>query len=138
MNKLLYIILCLPALGFACGGSGNTNANQNPQQVQKPQTVQNQSKTAIAMLGDETTQPLSDSDLQSKIKDKLAAGWFGKTFSDVDVDVTDGVVTISGVVSSDQDKQDVEKKVREFPEVKDVHNQLQVKPATEPAEATSK
>ncbi len=121
MNKLIYIcFLSLPVLTFACGGSNSNNMSQN-------------NIAAQPYVADETTKPLSDDDLRDKIKDKLATGWFGKTFSDVDVDVIDGVVTISGTVETDQDKQDVEKKVKEFPEVSKVNNQLQVAPAKTPA-----
>lgn len=61
--------------------------------------------------------------------DKLIGGWLGKNSEAVELDLNNGTVTISGVVNSEQEKQDVENKVKEFPQLKQVINNLQVKPA---------
>lgn len=127
MNKLIYLFLCLPLAAFACGGSNSNN----------------QGNTSIAQptMGNMVAQPTAmtnSGDMTSQIKDKLKGGWFGKSFEAVEVNEQNGVVTLTGVVMSEQDKQDVEKQVKEIPEVKQVNNQLQVNPNATVAKPASK
>ena len=122
MNKLIYALLSLPLMVFACGGSMTQDSQSNTSFAQ-PSTFGSTTKMVA-----QPTAMANNGELVSKIKDKLKGGWFGKSFEAVDVNADNGVVTISGVVLSEQDKQDVENKVKEIPEVKQVNNQLQVNP----------
>lgn len=146
MNKLIFVsLLSIPAMVFCCGGNSNYNPGgpnynyssipkvennyfekgdaQDPQQQAQPQTQ------AQPMTAQPEAAPTPDNNLRNQIRDRLAGGWFGKAFEGVNIDVNNGVVTITGFVLNDQDKQDVENRIRQLPLVKEVINQLQVRAA---------
>ncbi|MCC5831732.1 MAG: BON domain-containing protein [Chlamydiales bacterium] len=50
-----------------------------------------------------------------------------KNFRNVNFSIDDGVVTLSGSVPSDKDKENLEKAIRKIPGVKDVKNEIEVK-----------
>jgi osmotically-inducible protein OsmY len=69
---------------------------------------------------------LSDQDLEKKVKEKLNSGWFSKKFSNVQALVSRGTVTLTGKVTSENERLEAEKKVRELSEVKNIINNIQV------------
>lgn len=69
---------------------------------------------------------VSDQELAKKIRDKISSGWFSKGYDKVTVDVRDGVVTLSGSVKTESDKEKIEKEVRNLDGVKTFNSQLKV------------
>jgi hypothetical protein len=80
-----------------------------------------------------------DAGLKTRIKAKLATDVGASTITAVEVNVTNGVVTLAGPVSSAQDKQKIEAAARSVEGVVSVTNNLQVTaaPAVAPQPATS-
>jgi hyperosmotically inducible protein len=90
-----------------------------------------------AASGNYKSQPLSgqdsDSEIAKRVKVALTTGSLGttgtipaNTLTKIDVQVKDGVVTLSGPVSSEAEKQTVEKQVAGYQGVKGVKNNLTV------------
>ena len=80
-----------------------------------------------------------DAGIKTKIKARLAKDVNASTITAVEVNVTNGVVTLAGPVSNDQDKQKIERVARSVEGVVSVTNNLQVTaaPATSPQPATT-
>ena len=80
-----------------------------------------------------------DAGIKTKIKAKLAKEVGASTITAVEVNVTNGVVTLAGPVSNDQDKLKIERAARSVEGVVSVTNNLQVTaaPATSPQPATT-
>lgn len=74
----------------------------------------------------ETTTSVSDQDLAKKIRDKIGGGWFSKGYDQVVVQVNNGVVTLQGSVKTFEDKEKVEKEVRNIEGVRSVNSQISV------------
>jgi hypothetical protein len=79
-----------------------------------------------------------DAGIKTRIKAKLAKDVGASTITAVEVNVTNGVVTLAGPVSSAQDKQKIEAAARSVEGVVSVTNNLQVTaaPAAAPQPAT--
>jgi len=69
---------------------------------------------------------ISDQDLANKIRDKIGSGWFSKGFDQVRVQVNNGNVTLQGSVKTWDDKEKVEKEVRNMDGVRSLNSQLNV------------
>lgn len=80
-----------------------------------------------------------DAGMKTKIKAKLAKDVGAATITSVEVNVTNGVVTLAGPVSSGEEKLKIERVARSVDGVVSVTNNLQVTapPATSPQPATS-
>jgi len=80
-----------------------------------------------------------DAGIKTRIKARLAKDVNASTITAVEVNVTNGVVTLAGPVSNDQDKQKIERVARSVEGVVSVTNNLQVTaaPATSPQPATT-
>jgi len=80
-----------------------------------------------------------DAGIKTSIKAKLAKDVGASTITAVEVNVTNGVVTLAGPVSSAQDKQKIEAAARSVEGVVSVTNNLQVTaaPAVAPQAATT-
>ena len=80
-----------------------------------------------------------DAGIKTKIKAKLAKEVGASTITAVEVNVTNGVVTLAGPASNDQDKLKIERAARSVEGVVSVTNNLQVTaaPATSPQPATT-
>jgi hypothetical protein len=80
-----------------------------------------------------------DAGIKTRIKAKLASDVGASTITAVEVNVTNGVVTLAGPVSSAQDKQKIEAAARSVEGVVSVTSNLQVTaaPATSPQPATT-
>ncbi|MEX1012655.1 MAG: BON domain-containing protein [Waddliaceae bacterium] len=69
---------------------------------------------------------LTDDMIRKNIEAELADTWWG-SYDDVQIDVNNGVVIITGSVESEGDVQDVESKLSETPGVDVIRNRLKVK-----------
>lgn len=77
----------------------------------------------------------SDADLTKKVKEKIGSGTFSKGYDQVNAEVKDGVVTLTGPVATLKDKENVDEAVRNIEGVKGVDSKLTV---NQPSQATSK
>jgi len=69
---------------------------------------------------------ISDQDLTKKIHDKIGSGWFSKGYDPMNVQVNNGNVTLQGTVKTWDDKEKVEKTVRNIEGVKSLTSQINV------------
>src|SRR5690349_294366 len=69
---------------------------------------------------------VSDQELEGKIRDKISSGTFSKGYDQVNVKVKEGVVTLDGTVPTQDDKDKVEKEVRQMSGVKGLNSNLSV------------
>jgi translation elongation factor EF-1beta len=76
-----------------------------------------------------------DATLKAQVKAKLAADVGASTVTAVEVNVTNGVVTLAGPVRSDEEKQKAEAAARSVEGVSGVNNALQVMPESAPLTA---
>jgi osmotically-inducible protein OsmY len=96
--------------------------------------------TAVASIGlfagCNTSQPpnrqFSDSQITTQVKAKLAADVRPSSLADIDVNTTNGVVTLAGQVENAGVKHDAETVTASVPGVLAVNNNLQVAPAAAP------
>jgi osmotically-inducible protein OsmY len=83
----------------------------------------------VSFLACTTTQTpgeqVSDQAITAKIKTKLTADRFSNLVN-IDVNVTNGVVTLSGEVPNEEVRREAEAEARSVDGVKRVHNNLQV------------
>jgi small conductance mechanosensitive channel len=91
--------------------------SSGPQSTQNPQ-----------QLGQTTALPI-DQQLTTRIQDALK-GLFSK-YSNVNVSVNNGMVTLKGTVSSQSDKDNLEQIVNKIPGVSGVNNQITVQSGAE-------
>jgi osmotically-inducible protein OsmY len=84
----------------------------------------------VSISGCTTTQSpgtqIDDNTIHTKIKAKLTADRFSNIVN-VDINVTNGIVTLAGEVPNDKVKMDAEAEARSVEGVKQVINNLQVK-----------
>ncbi len=73
----------------------------------------------------------SDRLLQNKIEDALKNNYLKKNFTTVNTRVYNGNITLTGSVDSEQDRQDVEKRIRAIKGVGSINDQMQVGSSTE-------
>jgi osmotically-inducible protein OsmY len=83
--------------------------------------------------GSDKSAQKSDQEIASKIRDKISSGWFAKGFDQVNVQVNNGNVTLQGFVNTQEDKDKVEKEVRNIDGVKNINNQITVQQGKETA-----
>ena len=76
----------------------------------------------------ETSAPISDNQLRALLLEKLPT--FGEDFDAVDVQVFNGVVTIDGTVWTEQDRQEIENRIRELSPGRTIVNHVTVNPTT--------
>jgi osmotically-inducible protein OsmY len=93
---------------------------------------------AVLAQGCNTTEPpnrqLSDAQVTTKVKAKLASDIGPSSLTNVDVTTTNGVVTLSGQVASADVKQKAETVTASLPGVVRVNNNVQVQSATPSAD----
>ena len=78
-----------------------------------------------AMTGESAGQNIDDSTITASVKTKLAADKLA-TLTRVDVDTTNQVVSLNGIVETQQQKQRAEELARQVSGVKAVKNNLQI------------
>lgn len=69
---------------------------------------------------------IQDSLLQKKIYKKIAEGWASKHYEDVWVEVKKGIVILTGSVKSENEKDALEKEIRNLEGITQLENRLQV------------
>lgn len=101
------------------------NSDANQRDIQNPTGKKN----GYLSLADRfnTAATTSDQELVKKIHDKIGSGWFSKGYEQVTVNVNNGVVTLSGSVKTQADKEKVEKEVRNLDGVKKLDSQIVVR-----------
>jgi hyperosmotically inducible protein len=82
-----------------------------------------------AMTGETAGQYVDDSTITASVKAKLAADKVG-TLTRIDVDTTNQVVSLNGIVPSPQDKARAEQLVQQVSGVRRVQNNLQIQQQT--------
>lgn len=75
-------------------------------------------------MNDNQTNSLSDSEIKSRIKDELQNTWFTPSYDSITVDVDNGNVTITGIVSDSGDSEEIENRVSKIRGVKIIRNNL--------------
>ena len=73
-----------------------------------------------------TDKIVSDQDLSKKINDKIGPGWFSKGYDQVRAQVRNGKVSLEGSVKTWEDKEKVEKEIRNIEGVRGVNSQITV------------
>lgn len=90
--------------------------------------------TAILSSGCTTTQPpnqqVADLAITAEVKSKLASDVNPTSLANIEVNTTNGIVTLAGQVETDEIKTKAESIVLGVPGVVRVNNNLQVQPAT--------
>lgn len=66
--------------------------------------------------------------LEKKVKEKLSTGMFAHRYTDVQVQVSNGIATLTGTVKSTSAKLDIEKRAKEVTGIKSVINKINVIP----------
>lgn len=69
---------------------------------------------------------VSDDQIRQKIKNELQNTWFGKKYKDINFEVSDGEVILTGIVDSQSDLSTIENRVKDIRGVIVVRNQLRV------------
>ena len=117
-------------LGYWGGGVRNTNApgtvGTGDANTQKAREVGAQVAEKTAVAANQARRALNDGAITAKIKAKMALDDSVKAL-DVDVDTVGTTVTVSGVVTSETQRQRVLALARETEGVKQVIDQLQVR-----------
>ena len=80
------------------------------------------------------TQMVDDAAVTTEIKSKLASDVQLSTLTDVEINTTNGVVTMAGMVSNDDIKRRAEEIAKSVNGVHSVNNNLQVQGQTPPAQ----
>ena len=69
---------------------------------------------------------VSDQDIQSQADDTLKNNYVKKNYDTVVVTVSNGIVTISGIVDSDKDRQDIRERLQKIKGIRNISDRLQV------------
>lgn len=78
---------------------------------------------------------VTDQDLSKKVNEKIKPGWFSSGYDKVDAQVQNGVVTLSGYVKTNEDKEKLEREVRNMDGVTSVTSKIRVEEPTKGKEA---
>jgi osmotically-inducible protein OsmY len=100
-----------------CGQQYGQTQSQEQGQMNQPMSGQAQ--------GQQGGGSQEDQQLTGRIRDSLRS-MFSNKYNNVNVSMNNGTVTLTGTVASDSDKSDLEQKVRSFPGVRNVNNQVTV------------
>lgn len=74
----------------------------------------------------DTTTTVTDEDLQKQIDDSLKNNYVKKNFDTVIVTVSDGVVTLTGIVDTDKDRQDIRERLQKIKGIANINDRLQI------------
>lgn len=122
------LVLFIAAATVAAAGCASQNVNETANTAARQAsnaagTIANKTGEVAQNLNKSAGPAVSDATVTAKVKAKLLAdGVTGTT-----VDTTDGVVTLAGSVSGDEQKAKAERDARETDGVKNVKNELIVK-----------
>lgn len=97
----------------------------------KPSSMTADSATKMAKNEKKFSQDIAASDLDrqlnSKIRDKLSNNWVSKNYDHITLKTTNGVVTVTGTVDSQDDIKKINDTIKGIDGVKSVNNQLTAK-----------
>jgi hyperosmotically inducible protein len=113
--------------GFVDSTDAKAAAETTALNVEGVKTVQN--KLLIRDPNRSTGQAVDDTVITAKVKGEIAGKAGLGTASDVNVEVNSGVVELSGFVSTPDEKAKAAEVARNINGVKDVHNNISLKPA---------
>ena len=99
---------------------------QNPQYMQEQNYQGQQGYSGMGAQGSQDMQgSQTDMQLQGKVQDSLRSS-FSSKYNNVNATVSKGYVTLTGTVATQDDKMDLDKKVRTMDGVQGVNNQIMV------------
>lgn len=75
----------------------------------------------------DTASTEADRVLNARIRDRISDGWFSKSFEMITLKTNNGVVTIMGVVDSNDDVKKIQDKLKDVEGIRSVNNQLSTK-----------
>lgn len=102
----------------------SSNANATPSMSSNPNNAAGQTSSS------NTQNAGPDSLVQHRVEDALKNNYLKKNYNDVNARVYNGTVTLSGTVESEEERQDVESRIRGVTGVNNVNDQLQITPKT--------
>lgn len=89
---------------------------------------------SISAYAASTTKNIPDQEIAQKVNERIGRGWFSPGYDQVTVQVKNGVVTLTGYVKTDADKEKVEREVRNTNGVINVESKIRVQdPSTKKA-----
>lgn len=83
------------------------------------------SQPSETLVADNASSPL-DEELQKKVEDTLKSNYLKKNYDTVVATVSNGVVTLSGTVDSEKDRQDIHDRIQKINGIKNIVDRLQV------------
>ncbi len=104
------------------------------QMANQPTTCQSQDSTTQSNTQAQTvnqpapTATTGDEDINNDIKSTVGTGWFTKGYENVSFSVNNGVVTLTGSVNSQDDKDKLQDSLSKLKGVKQINNQILVVP----------
>lgn len=132
--KKIFALMILTASASLLNANTNTYSGENsqgcavqPGLYQQGQYGSNQGNIQNPGYGysQSANAPQGDQELTTKIRDSLHS-IFSKKYDNVNVTVNSGIVTLTGAVASQDDKNALEEKVRGIPGVQSVNNQITI------------
>lgn len=81
---------------------------------------------SIATLIFADTSKISDQDIAKKVNEKIGSGWFSNGYDKVNFQVKNGIVKLSGYVKTTDDKEKIERDVRNINGVVNVESKIYV------------
>lgn len=112
------------AVALAICGCTSQNTNDAAQKVSNAaNTVVNKSSEVARNVNTSAGPAINDAGITAKIKAKI----LGDGITGTTVDTTDGIVTLTGSVGTDEEKSKAEKHAKETEGVKSVRNELVVR-----------
>jgi hyperosmotically inducible periplasmic protein len=126
MKSILFLLIA--ALALAVGGCNSQNTNEAANEASRKvsnaaNTVANKTSEVAQNVNKSAGPTINDATMTTRIKAKLLAD----SITGTTVDTTNGVVTLTGAVGSDEEKAKAEKHAQETEGVKSVKNELVVK-----------
>ncbi|GAB4226367.1 MAG: hypothetical protein Tsb0021_02260 [Chlamydiales bacterium] len=81
----------------------------------------------LALNGNSQNQSVSDQDIKRKIEKELKGGWFSSSYKNINIEINDGVVTVTGIVENTSDMKEVEDRIKNIKGVQMLKNNLVTK-----------
>ena len=125
-NKLL-LSSCVLAFGLSASAFANTYENSASNSTTMSTSVMRDGYGTRDEYNENRDRPILDEDLKKKIRDKIGSGWFQTGYDQMIIDVRNGVVVIEGTVDTWDDKDKIEKDVRNLNGVKNLNSRISVR-----------
>lgn len=124
MKSIPVLLIAAVIISGCASQNANEAANTATQKVSNAaNTIVNKTSEAAQNLNKSAGPTINDAAITARIKAKLLAD----SITGTTVDTTDGVVTLTGAVSNEEEKAKAEKHAKETEGVKSVKNELVVK-----------